>query len=124
MKVFIVTKVAGCRPLTLLILTLSQICFKNSAKIYCFRKWLINVQLAKRMHHSTSSHARSNDYCSSNLLSESKRCCQFFRNVLTLGVLFRILRKDFRQIYWKCCDLWGQKNCVLRTLADYIEQWC
>ena len=52
-KVFIVTKVAGCRPLTLLILTLSQICFKNSAKIttLCFRKWLINVQLAKRMYH-------------------------------------------------------------------------
>ena len=33
MKVFIVTKVAGSRPLTLLKLTPSQICFKNSAKI-------------------------------------------------------------------------------------------
>ena len=32
-KVFIVTKVAGCRPLSLLKLTLSQICFKSSAKI-------------------------------------------------------------------------------------------
>ena len=47
LKGFIVTKVAGCKPLTLLKLTLSQICFKNSAKIttLCFREWLINVQL-------------------------------------------------------------------------------
>ena len=104
-KYLLLRKLRAVGPLTLLILTLSQICFKNSAKIYCFRKWLINVQLAKRMCHSTSSHARSNDYCNSNLLSESKRRCQFFRNVLTLGVLFRILRKDFRQIYWKHCTV-------------------
>ena len=44
-KVVIVTKVAGCRPLTLMILTLSQICFKNPAKIttLCFKEWVINV---------------------------------------------------------------------------------
>ena len=35
LKVFIVAKVAGCRPLTLLKLTLSRF----------FRKWLVNVQL-------------------------------------------------------------------------------
>ena len=52
-KVFIVTKGAGCRPLTLLKLTLSQISFKNSAKIthLRFRRWLINVQLTNRMYH-------------------------------------------------------------------------
>ena len=52
-KVFIVTKVTGCRSLTLLILSLSQIYFKDSAKIttLCFREWLINVQLAKRIYH-------------------------------------------------------------------------
>ena len=46
-KVFIVTKVASCKALTLLKLTLSQICFKNSAKITasCFRERLINVQV-------------------------------------------------------------------------------
>ena len=45
-KVVIVTKVAGCRPLTLMILTLSQMFFKNPAKIttLCFKEWLINVQ--------------------------------------------------------------------------------
>ena len=31
MKVFVATKVAGCRPLTLLKLTFLQICFKSSA---------------------------------------------------------------------------------------------
>ena len=70
--------------LTLLILTLSQICFKNSAKIttLCFRKQLINVQQVKRREYtiSTSNHARNNDYCSSKFLSKSKRCCQYFRN--------------------------------------------
>ena len=47
LKIFIVTEVAGCRPLTLLKLTLSQTCLKNSAKIntLCFRECLINVQL-------------------------------------------------------------------------------
>ena len=31
----------------------TRLCFKNSANIttLCFRKWLINVQLAKRMYH-------------------------------------------------------------------------
>ena len=33
-KVFIVTKVTGCRPLVLLKLTLSQICFKDLCKSY------------------------------------------------------------------------------------------
>ena len=48
MKVFIVNKVAGCRPLALLKLTLSGICFKELCKNYfflCFRKWLIIVQI-------------------------------------------------------------------------------
>ena len=47
LKVFIVIKAVGFRSLTLLKWTLSQICFKNSAKInaLCFREWLINVQL-------------------------------------------------------------------------------
>ena len=47
MKVFIATEVAGCRPLALDKLTLSQISFKNVAKIttLCFREWLINVVL-------------------------------------------------------------------------------
>ena len=27
----------------------------------------------------------------------------------------RDFRKDFRQIYWKCCDQWGQKNCVFKN---------
>ena len=46
-KVFTVAKVADCRPLTLLKLTLSQTAFKNLAKIttLCLREWLINVQL-------------------------------------------------------------------------------
>ena len=33
-KVFIITKVAGCRPLALLKLTLSEICFKELCKNY------------------------------------------------------------------------------------------
>ena len=38
----------------------------------------------------------------------------------TLGVLFRTLRKDFCQIYWKCCYQWGQKNCFYNShLLDW-----
>ena len=33
-----------------------------------------------------------------------------FYKCLTLGGLFRTLRKDFRQIYW-----WGQKKCVFKN---------
>ena len=33
MKVLVGTKIAGCSPLTLLKLTLSQICFQNSVKV-------------------------------------------------------------------------------------------
>ena len=46
-KCLLLLKLQAVRPLTLLKLTLSQICFKNSAKIttLCFRKCLMNVQL-------------------------------------------------------------------------------
>ena len=46
-KYLLLLKLQAVRPLTLLKLTLSQICFKNSAKIttLCFRKCLMNVQL-------------------------------------------------------------------------------
>ena len=63
MKVFIVTKVAGCRPLTLLKLTLSRIYFKNFAKItsLCFNKMVNkcaadkqNVPLALAVIHETT----------------------------------------------------------------------
>ena len=37
------------------------------------------------------------------------------KKCLTPGGLFRTLRKDFRQIYWKCCDQWRQKNCVFEN---------
>ena len=52
-KYLLLRKLRAVGPLTLLILTLSQICFKNSAKITTlyFRKCLINVQLTKRMYH-------------------------------------------------------------------------
>ena len=45
-KYLLLPKMQAVRPLTLLKLTLSQICFKNSAKIttLCFRKCLMNVQ--------------------------------------------------------------------------------
>ena len=47
-----------------------------------------------------------------------------FQKCLTLNVLFQTLRDEFCQIYWKCCDQWGQKSCVFITLTDQIEQRC
>ena len=64
------------------------------------------VPLALKVMHETTITAARNYF--PNRRDVSKRR-------LTLGGLFRTLRKDFRQIYWKCCDQWGQKNCVLKN---------
>ena len=72
---------------------------------------------------STSSHARNNDYCSLEVIFKIEEMLPIFQKCLTLAGIFRTLRKDFRQIYWKCCDRW-EKNVVFKTLTDQIEQQC
>ena len=115
MKVFIVTKVAGFSSLTLLILALSQICFKNSAEItsyLVFYKMVNKCSPYKECTISTSSHTRINVYWS---YFPNRRDVANFLEVFNTWWLFRTLRKDFRQIYWKCCDQWGQKKCVFKN---------
>ena len=99
MKVFVVTKVLRCRPLTLLKLTLSLICFKNSAKIstMCFRKWLTN-----RRDIVANILGIFNTWWT---ISNSKK--RFSPNILGNTVINRDKKTEF-----------------LRTLADWIEQWC
>ena len=88
MKVF-VTKVAGCRPVTLQKLTLSQICFKNSRKIatFCLKKWIINMQL------------QSSGYASNERKQIAKfdfplKCCMFLflgqKSLFLVGGLLRV----------------------------------
>ena len=63
-----------------------------------------NVPLALEvMHETTITAARS--------YFPNRRDAANFLEILTLGGLFRTLRKYFCQIYWKCCDQWEQKNC-------------
>ena len=59
---------------------------------------------------STNSHARNNDLLQLEVTFQIKEMLPIFWKCLTLGVLFQTLRKDFRQICWKCCYQWIQKT--------------